>query len=458
MAFPTGERSTSAVLLQKEMPTEIILGVPIEFRIEVENLTERTLEAVEVSDAIPEGFVVESTQPPAIMSGTKAVWQLGVLAPRSVKTLSVRGSASELGAFTTCASVTYESMLCATANVVSPSLEVQLSAPAEGLACDPIEVTVRVANSGTGDARGVRVIEELPEGLTTLGGRRRIQMEFGTLASNQSKEQVVKLKATRGGTFTQTASAEATGGIRSEADPVTSILRMPRLDISMAVDPSVVVTRPLNGSITVANLGDATSDGTQVRVPLPSDCKVLEVTGGGQASINGITWDLENLEPGDRRDLGFVVSSEKGQLLSLEATAGGRCADDAIASSNSEIRGLPALLLEVKDESDLILVGEPVVYNIRVTNQGSAKDELIVITCQVEDGLEIVKASGAAVGAIDGRVVRFAPVPELAPDEEISYQVTVRSSRQLDSRFNVSLTSKQKTRPVSEEEATNFVN
>ena len=154
--------------------------------------------------------------------GDKAVWDLGALPAGSTKTLTVKGVPSEIGALKTCATVQYEAKLCATTNVVAPALEVLLTAPAEGLACDPLDVTVKVTNAGTGDARNVRVTEELPEGLTTLAGQRRILMDFGTLSSSQSKEQTVKLKAARGGAYTQTASAEANGGIAAAAAPCMS--------------------------------------------------------------------------------------------------------------------------------------------------------------------------------------------------------------------------------------------
>ncbi|MEL6429862.1 MAG: hypothetical protein AAFP22_03170 [Planctomycetota bacterium] len=458
MAFPTGDRSTSAVLLEKEMPAEVILGVPFEYRIEVQNLTELALEEVQVEDRIPAGLSVDSTQPPARVVGDKAVWDLGALPAGSTKTLTVKGVPSEIGALKTCATVQYESKLCASTNVVAPALEVLLTAPAEGLACDPLDVTVKVTNAGTGDARNVRVTEELPEGLTTLAGQRRILMDFGTLSSSQSKEQTVKLKAARGGAYTQTASAEANGGIEAAAAPITTLLREPKLEVALEADRSVVVTRPLNGAITVGNTGDAPSDDTEVRIALPSDVQVLEASDGGQTQGGSLVWSLGTLDPGASRALSFVLSSEKGQNLVLEAQAGSRCAAEVSASATSEIRGIPALLLEVADESDLILVGEPVVYNIQVTNQGSAKDEAIVIVCEVEEGIEIVEAGGPANGVVEGRTVRFEPVAELAPGEEIVYQVTVRSSKQFDSRFNVSLTSKQKTRPVTEEESTNFVN
>jgi len=116
-----------------------------------------------------------------------------------------------------------------------------------------------------------------------------------------------------------------------------------------------------------------------------------------------------------------------------------------------------ARLLGVKDESDLIIVGDPVTYDIEITNQGSAPDKDINIVCEVEDGIEIIEAGGDAQATMDGKTVTFASIPTLAPGEVVSLRVRVKSSKPLNSRFRVSLTSDDMTRPVAENESTRFV-
>ena len=62
-----------------------------------------------------------------------------------------------------------------------------------------------------------------------------------------------------------------------------------------------------------------------------------------------------------------------------------------------------------------------------------------------------------AAGTVTGRTVTFQEIPSLAPGEKVVMKVTVKSSRELNSRFEVSLTSSDMTRPVTENEATRFV-
>lgn len=457
MAFPTGDKRTSAVMLEKEMPTEVILGAPFEYRIMVENLTDHALDTVRVTDQIPASLTVNSTEPKADVAGGYATWNLGVLPARSKKTLVINAQASNPGAVATCASVAYESSLCASTIVVSPELQVALSAPELGLACDPFDLTVTVTNAGTGDARDVLVIDELPEGLLTLTGQRRIEMEFGTLAGGQAKEKKIMVKAVGQGTYIHAARAEAKGGLVAAAAPIQTVLRAPILTLEMSASERVTAGRPIDTVLTVANTGNAVSDDTSVRVKLPKGARVESSSEGSRASSTGVAWDVGALKPGEKRTLNVSLSSKVSGAVVTEARASGKCAEEVTATSRTEVRGLPALRLELEDESDLIIVGEPVMYRIEVMNQGSAPDMNVRIACEVEDGIEIVNAGGDAQATVNGKEITFAEIPSIAPGETISLTVTVKSTKELNSRFRVSLTSADLTRPVTENESTRFV-
>ncbi|MEM8710055.1 MAG: hypothetical protein AAGG01_03820 [Planctomycetota bacterium] len=444
-------------MLEKEMPNEVILGVPFEYRIMVENLTDRALDTVRVTDSIPASLKVMGTEPQAEVAGGKALWNLGVLPARSTKTLVVQAQASDPGAVSTCASVDYEASLCASTTVVSPALQVVLSAPETGLACDPFEVTVTVTNAGTGDAREVTVIDELPDGLTTLTGQRRIEMEFGTLAGAQTKEKSVKVKASGAGTYVNEVRAQAKGGLQASAAPVQTVLRAPVLTLSMQASEKTIAGRPIEMTLEVANTGNAVAEDPVVSVKLPKGAKVASSSEGARESSSSVSWKLESLEPGQTKSLNLALTAAQSGTVVTEATAEAYCADEAVATSRTEVRGLPALLLELVDESDLIIVGEPVAYDIRITNQGSAPDMDVRITCEVEDGIEIIEAGGDAQASMSGNTVTFTPIPSLAPGEEVQLRVKVKSSKALNSRFRVSLTSDDMKRPVTENESTRFV-
>ena len=93
---------------------------------------------------------------------------------------------------------------------------------------------------------------------------------------------------------------------------------------------------------------------------------------------------------------------------------------------------------------------------ITVTNQGSAVGTNIVVTCELPAQQQYVSASGPAKGAVKGKVVTFAPVPTLAPKQQITYKVTTKGIGVGDTRFKVQLKSDQMTSPSMETESTHI--
>jgi hypothetical protein len=70
--------------------------------------------------------------------------------------------------------------------------------------------------------------------------------------------------------------------------------------------------------------------------------------------------------------------------------------------------------------------------------------------------MEFVNASGASQHTAEGKTVRFAPVPVLAPKAQATFNVTVKGSAEGDVRFKVTMHSDQIGVPVEETEATNI--
>ena len=71
----------------------------------------------------------------------------------------------------------------------------------------------------------------------------------------------------------------------------------------------------------------------------------------------------------------------------------------------TEWKGYPALLIEVIDTEDPLLVGEETTYVIQITNQGTAADTNVALEVQLPAGLSLVSAAGDTQGTIAGNNV-----------------------------------------------------
>ena len=102
-----------------------------------------------------------------------AVWRVGILNPRQSQTRELTEVADEVGTSSSCLSVSYNPAMCVAMRVVKPEIAVTKEGPSEVLICQDINYTYRVTNTGTGAVQNVRLEDTLPEGLATAEGGRR---------------------------------------------------------------------------------------------------------------------------------------------------------------------------------------------------------------------------------------------------------------------------------------------
>lgn len=457
LAYPTGDVATSAVLLEKVAPAEVAVGQPLTYMLRVTNLTDLTLQNVVVTDRIGGAFKLQSSQPPAAPAADGALrWSFATLAPRAQQAIQVNGSATGPGAISGCAEISYASALCVTTMVVEPRLELVKQAPAEVLACDPIPLRFTVTNRGTGAARDVRITDNLPDGLVTQDGQKSFVLDAGTLAAGQSRDLSVSVKATRPGTYVNRASAAGAGGLTAESGSTTTRVVQPVLQIAKDGPKRQFAGRSVTWTVTVTNTGDGPAHNLLLEDTLPAGTTFERASEGGKLAGNRVTWALGTLEPKGSRRVEVTVNAPAIGTLRNSATARADCATAVAAVAETVVEGIPAILLEVVDDPDPIELGNTVTYMVTVTNQGSATDTNVRITCGLDRGMQYVSSSGPTAGTASGSTVTFAPLAALAPKQQVTWKLVIRAAEEGDVRFAVQMNSDMLTRSVDETEATNF--
>ena len=456
VAVPTGHKASSAVQLEKLVPAEVGLNQEFEYQIRVENLTDQTLGDIVVSDQLTPNFKIKSTEPALLSNaGGVARWAIGSLGANETTTIRVRGSAIKVGTITGCASVTYVPRICASTNVVRPAIQLAKVAPAQVMICDEINVRYTVTNSGSGTARDITVSETLPSNLQTKDGR-PVRFKLSQLGAGKSHTFNVKMKATKTGTYAGAANAKASGNLTANSERTTIAVKEPKLSITMKGPSRGFLGRNTTYDITVKNTGDAVAKRTRIEDTIPSGAKFVSATKAGSPSGSKVVWSLGDMAPNATQTVSVTVTATQPRKLQSTATAQAICAPNVTASAATEYIGVPAILLEVVDLQDPIVVGEETTYEIRVTNQGSANGTNIKIECVLEDAHELISATGATKSTHSNRQITFTPLPSLGAKKQATWRVRVKAADQGDIRFKVRMTSDQIKRPVEETEATNF--
>ena len=466
MAFPTGLRESSGLLLEKVVPAEVLVGKPFSYEYRVINLTDYTIANVAVTDRVTDNFQTADSSPKAdSVSGGVATWKMDTLGPRETRTIKVMGSASAEGTITTCGWAVYSPILCEPIKVVKPALELVKTMPEQVTQCDPIPVKLIVKNSGSSRLTGVKVTDNLPAGLTTDAGQSTAAFDAGTLDPGQSKEFSFTAKASKTGTYANPAKATSAQGVEATAQDSVKVVK-PALAIACITPPlkdlssgnfqakyTEFIGRPFEVCFEVKNTGDAAAANTVVSVPVPSGLTFRSATEGGANSGGSVSWNVGTLAPGASKKVCVTLSGANGGKYDFTATAKGVCSEPASTSCDVLIQGVNAILVEVVDDPDPIQVGEATTYTVKVTNQGGGLD-LIDVAVKATFPDEIEPSAASNGGAVAGKSVSWPVVPKLALKQTLTYTVKGKGLKAGDARLKVDVTTQARQTPITELEST----
>ena len=510
LAYPTGERESSAVLLEKSSPAEVRVGQPYNYTITVTNLTDAPLSGVTVFESLGAGVAFESASPPpqrALPTGeqqqqqpgqqqqqattqaaaaqqgqqqqqqaaarqpastqpastqqaggqqTPLRWFLGELPPRGSYTIQASAIAERPGQAGTCLAVAYAPTLCTAVKVVQPQLTVakaqaglvDLGTEGRQIAylCDTLKYTYTVTNSGSGVARNVTIQDDLPEGLQTADGKQQVSIPAGDIPAGQSKDFAVDIRPTRTGDFSSRALARSQTDEASSNQVVTPV-REPELAVEVNAPEWQYVDQPVTYTVRVRNTGD-----------VPARNVVLNLQAPG-VEADDARRELGDIAAGQSRTASVTLRPAAGGDVKLVAVANSVCltGQDISGTAVTAVRTVPALVLEMVDNTDPVEVGGTTVYSIAVKNQGSGPAKNVALTATLPQGFEFVEGAGQTKVQRNGSELSFGKIDQLAPGEVATWWVEAKATQAADARFEVRLNSDYLDKPVPEVEPTRAI-
>jgi len=446
--------NSGVIRLDKKMPAEVRLNTPFTYEIKITNTTDSAITNIVVREQFDENYSYISSTPSAKIEGNTLIWTTSELKKKANGIITVTGVAKEAKCLTNCATVTFNKKmsLCANVKVVNPKLQLRKTAPAEVLLCDPIDIQLIVSNNGSGTTDDVRIVDKLPQGLTTTDGKKEIVINAGKLNAGQSKQFKATLRAEKTGQYINKVVATA-GNLTANAS-TTTVVNQPVLTITKSAPEKRYVGNSITYNITVTNTGDAPANLLVVKDTVPEGTRFVSATNGGKLSADKVIWNLGTLKADFKNTVSMTVMPASSGIVRNTATASAVCAEGVKSSASTNIIGIPAILLEVIDIKDPVQIGKETTYVIAATNQGSAIGTNIKIECMLENNMEYVSSSGATIGTLEGDTIRFAALKNLNPKAKATWNVVVKAVKEGDVRFKVTMNTEQLQRPVEETEAT----
>lgn len=458
--YPVGRAEGAALRLDRTCPSEVTADAPFEYEIKVTNVSPVALTNVTVTETMPSAFKMsDSTPAMKHMQGESAgYFEVGDLNAGESKSVKIRGSAPAAGTFASCATASYVIPACCTINVAAPALTITKTAPAEVNLCDTIPVQIVVTNSGTGTARNVMVRDQLPADLMTGDGKNVWEANVGDLATGQSKTLNFNAKASKVGTYHNTASASADGNLKANSAATTTVVKNCNLEITKTGPASLYIGRDATYTITVKNSGNGVARNTMVDDPIPAGTTFKSATEGGAVAGGSVKWNLGDLAAGASKTLTVTLNSGTATEIRNVATVSSVCCANASANTVTAVAGVPAIVIELVDNPDPVEVGGETVFTIIVTNQGNKADSNVHAQFKLAPGLSFVSGSGDTAVTAAGDSITLGTVGTLAPKQTVRWTVRAKSTAANgDSRSTLSVTSDYFKKAIDEEESTNLV-
>jgi uncharacterized repeat protein (TIGR01451 family) len=214
--------------------------------------------------------------------------------------------------------------------------------------------------------------------------------------------------------------------------------------------------RPATYEVSVENPGTAPARDVQIITKLPKGLRFVRANNMGEydAATHAVYWSLAELPEGESGTVELVTMPvETGaQTLEVESRAGQGLVDQT--KQQIVIEGLAAIMFEVRDLEDPIEVGGETGYEIRVVNQGTKAATNVRVAVNLPPGMQVVSAEGETQYAVQGSVLAFEPLADLAPKSDTLYRVRVQGVQAGDQRVTVEVNTDDLGQPIRREEST----
>jgi uncharacterized repeat protein (TIGR01451 family) len=170
-----------------------------------------------------------------------------------------------------------------------------------------------------------------------------------------------------------------------------------------------------------------------------------------------VRWQLGDLPRGAQRSVEYTLRAQSSAEVSIQAAASAGGGVKESREMRIRFEGVPALSLQIAQQSPQVEVGKPVDYIIRVRNQGSETATHVKLVATVPEQMHILEIQPPKQTVEITKVV-FEPV-NVEPGKDVRFTIKAKGLREGEGRFQVEMTADQLTGGVvHREEMTMIVN
>ncbi len=212
------------------------------------------------------------------------------------------------------------------------------------------------------------------------------------------------------------------------------------LSLTKTASAEVVAGRSLDYTLRLTNSGDADATQIVLRDELPNGLVLDQTSLSDEATVIGqtISWNIKGaLAPGATLERTFrvIVEAEVSHdtMIINKAFVTTAQTPEMNAVATTRIIGPPELVLEKIAPSTTIL-GQPIIYLLRLTNIGHSQASDIILRDELPPGLTLDSTSLSHDAAIQGNLITWTTNASLGPNDRLERQFRSQVKASVNSR------------------------
>lgn len=446
---------TPSLELEKIAPEEVQVGRPARFEIKVRNVGRAAAQNISIVDQVPQGTRLVDANPPCQRGADGTLrWNLGALGPGQETSIVMQLLPEQEGEIGSVAQVIFHSQAAVRTVATRPQIRIEYQSLERALIGDQVKVKLAVINRGSGATSNLVLEATLPEGLAHPAGA-ELEYPIGALRPGETRPIELTLKAIRPGAAPCSFVAREDEQIMAEERSQMEIIA-PQLQVGVNGPKVRYLDRQATYNVAIANPGTAPATNLELTVFLPRGLKFVSADNQGQydSQRHAVHWGLAELPAGVMGASQLVVvPTEPGeQRIRAEAKADLRL--EHAYEQPVFVETLSELQFSVVDAADPIEVGSEASYEIVVQNRGSRAATNVRVAVEFPSELTPTAGDGPTAVGVRGQQLVIEPLPRLAPNSQITYQIRAKGIRKGDPRIRVLVASDEAPTPVAKEEST----
>lgn len=391
-----------------------------------------------------------ATQPDNDQDGNAIVWEIDTIpagSKHSVR-LAMQTNRPEhfgLGVEWTVLPQTSETPI----QVHQPQLALALEGPSEVEYGKAQMYRIRLRNPGTTEVKGVSVaMSAEPYGSN--------QSDIGDIAAGAERVIDVELTFQQTGRLPIRASA-ISSAFEVRADSAIEVqVHQAELGAKWQGPTEFYQGGVAEYELEIANTGTIAATNVACRVSIPADAEVVSLPVGSVRRGNNIQWEIRKLDPRDKTTVPLRLALHRLGDSKIEFVGECVTAGEVRASFATHVDSIADLHLSVTDPVAPAPVGQPVTYEVVITNRGKKAATNVEVVAQFSEGIEPIRVEGHSGNIVPGQVL-FNAIGTIGPNEKKVLKVIAEAAKPGVHRFRAEVKCVGSDADLLEEESTRFL-